>query len=262
MSNADGSTPGPPALSDWEVDRLADHLDRLLEELLSRGDEEVAAAVVGLVEGIERIHAEGMRRLAELLARSSDLFARAERDPVISSLFAAYDLSVQAPAGAGGDDPALEPAGASPTGDTSVVPRATLVRLRRRLEGRAAEESGPGAGVVVPPGDPDAAEATRASVGTFPLSDLAEPGLYGLTVGRASVLVVRDREGGVHAFRNACPGSPLPLHLGTLYDAALVCPWHGCRFDPSSGERLDREGPSLRRFAVRELEGTLRIAVP
>lgn len=266
MGDTDGPAPGPPTLSDWEVDRLAEHLDRLLADLLSRGDDEIAAAVVGLVEGIERIHAEGMRRLAELLARDTDLLARAERDPVISSLFTVYDLSVGERSGAEEGRAALDPGGVSPTGDTSIVPQSTLVHLRRRLEERRSgtnrRPDGP-----LPGGldsrDPDAREDRGAHrMGTVPLSDLPEGGLYGVTVGRMSVLLVRHPGGSVHAFRNACPGTPLPLHLGSFDDDALVCPWHGCRFDPSSGTRLDQEGPPLRPLAVHEHEGTLHIALP
>lgn len=246
--------PGPPALSDWEVDRLADHLDELLGELLRGGDRELAAAVVGLIEGIERLHAEGMRRLAELLARNADLFAKAERDPVISGLFELYDLSVEAVRSRPGATGDLDPGGRSPTGDTSVVPQGTLVELRRRLD-----EHGDG-GRPRGAADPvDGDDSCR--VGTIGVAEIEDRPLCAVMVGRTPVLLVRTASEDVRAFRNACPGSPLPLHLGTLDEDALVCPWHGCRFDPRTGARLDGEGPPLRAIPVEESDGALRILV-
>ncbi len=226
MSDRPEAGSGPLALSDWEVERLAEHLDGLLVRLLEDGDQELAAAVVGLLEGIERLHAEGLRRVAELLARNRDLFSRAARDPVISGLFDLYDLSVSGMADAGGAAAELDPGGISPTGDVSIVPSTKLVQLRHRL-GRS--------------------KGTRISdgVATFDLDELGDEDLCGLSVGSTSVLVVRDGRGGVRAYRNACPGSPLPLHLGRLEEGALVCPWHGCRFDAASGARLEGEGPGL-----------------
>lgn len=41
-----------------------------------------------------------------------------------------------------------------------------------------------------------------------------------------------------------CPGSALPLSLGSLEGGELVCPWHGCRFNGLTGQRVGR-GPAL-----------------
>lgn len=253
MTDPSGSTTGPPALSDWEVERLAGHLDELLVELLRRGDRELAAAVVGLVEGLEKLHAEGMRRLAELLARSADLFARAERDPVISGLFELYDLSVERETPPPGGPAGLDPGGRSPTGDRSVVPQHTLVELRRRLDGRG--PAGP-ATIAGPAGDDGARH-----VGTIGLDEIEGRELCGVTVGRIPVLLVRAGSEAMRAYRNACPGTPLPLHLGSLDGEALVCPWHGCRFDARSGARLDGDGPPLRPVSVVDVDGVLRLLV-
>lgn len=232
----------PHALSDWEVERLAEHLDGLLERLLARGDEELAATVAGLVEGLERIHAEGLRRLAEIVARDAELFRRAERDPVIASLFELYDLSVDR----GTAD--LDPGGASLTGDVSVVPRAKLVQLRRRLDrpGEAAEDG--------------SSDRGSPRIGTFALAELGESGLAGVTIGRSSVLLVR-RGDGIHAYRNACPGTPLPLHLGRLEGDELLCPWHGCRFEVGTGARQDAEGASLVPLEARVSDDQVRVII-
>lgn len=237
-----GRAASPQALSDWEVERLAEHLDGLLERLLARGDEELAAAVAGLVEGLERIHAEGLRRLAEIVGRDAEQLRRAERDPVIASLFELYDLSVDR--GVRG----LDPGGVSPTGDVSVVPRAKLVQLRRRLD-RPRDAAGDGS-------------ADRASprIGTFPLSELGEAGVAGVTIGRTPVLLVR-RGDEIHAYRNACPGTPLPLHLGRLEGDELLCPWHGCRFEVGTGARGDAEGGSLAPLEARVSDGQVRVVL-
>ncbi|MBA3725493.1 MAG: Rieske (2Fe-2S) protein [Armatimonadetes bacterium] len=67
---------------------------------------------------------------------------------------------------------------------------------------------------------------------------------------------------GVFAFRNACPGSALPLDRATVEDGVLICPWHGCRFDICGGRRLDKSGTGLGLVPSDVAEGMIRIGLP
>ncbi len=50
-----------------------------------------------------------------------------------------------------------------------------------------------------------------------------------------SLLLTRI-DGCVHAVENRCPHMGLPLTRGKLDGTVLRCPWHGARFDLSTGE--------------------------
>ena len=82
----------PGALTAEEVRALSERLDAQLEALQERAAPEVVALVVDLLDGLQRVHAEGLRRLVELVAEDGERFGRALDDPVISNLFVLYDL--------------------------------------------------------------------------------------------------------------------------------------------------------------------------
>lgn len=217
-----------------EIERLAGRLEEVLRWLAANADPAVTDAVAELLDGLQRVHGEGLRRLAGLLVEDEERWGRALADPVVSSLFELYELRVG------------RPDGGSPTGDVSVVPEDRLVQLERRLR-----RERPGA----------AGKERPERVAEIPLDELPEGSLFAALVDDTPVLVVRSGEG-VRAYRNACPGSPLPLHVGTLDGATLVCPWHGCRFDVRSGERESGTGPPLDRLPSRIGHGLVRVLVP
>lgn len=324
-----------------EIDALAERLNALLAGLEAEGPPEVVAALAEIVDGIQRVHAEGLRRVAEVLGENGDLFARALDDPVISNLFLLYDLAVVDERGraeaalasvrplarahggeielvdvedgvvsvrlhgachgcpsstatlrgglervlaeklpgfvglevieanggrpyrSGGDRRALEdglPATSAPasaparrlggaatgsvTGDISAVPEENLVRLERRLSERADR------------GDDSPPRPRRVDAAS--VSELPRGALHGSLIHDIALLLVA-LDGEVVAYRNACPGSILPLHLGTLEGGEIVCPWHGCRFDVRSGARRGTSGEALERLPVAIEAGRVRV---
>ena len=88
---------------------------------------------------------------------------------------------------------------------------------------------------------------------------------------REGVLLARDVEGerilivrlagGVHAFVDQCPGSPLTLNAGLVHGGVLLCPWHDCRFDLLTGRRLDREGTGLAPVQVAESADEVKVGM-
>lgn len=131
----------------------------------------------------------------------------------------------------------------------SFVPVENLQRAQARAE-RARERE---------------AEAVGAARRAFAF-DLAEartgPGpLYGSIVDGFPLLLV-DAGPGLVAFRDACPGSMLPLSLGSLTDGVIHCPWHGCSFDAATGSRVGGKGADLHGLRL-EVAGTRgRVWVP
>ncbi|HEX7879921.1 MAG TPA: Rieske 2Fe-2S domain-containing protein [Candidatus Eisenbacteria bacterium] len=69
-----------------------------------------------------------------------------------------------------------------------------------------------------------------------------------------------------HAFSNRCPHNGLALEDGGLDGHVLTCRWHGWRFDITTGLSPDvpegAEGPRIRVYAVRVVDGRVEVTVP
>lgn len=233
-------TAGP--MRDEEIERLAGRLDSLLEYLLERAEPEVAVAVAELIEGLERMHAEGLKRLVQHLPSDAEQLGAALRDPAVSALLEMYDMSVT-PRGADPLDP--DPGGASPTGDVAIVAPDRLVQLRRRFRAESPEPR---------------AEERATRLATVSLSEVRGEGLHALQAEGVPVLVIRQADR-LYAFRNRCPDTPFPLHTADVEHDAIVCPWHGCRFDLETGER-EGAGPDLELFPLEIDSDVVRIGLP
>lgn len=378
------------AMDAEKLNHLAAHLDQILEELVESADPDVARGLVELVDGLQRVHGEGLRRAAELLARDPELLDDALSDPAVSNLFYLYDLAVVDPeervrdalesarvmarshggelelldvdeglvrlrvqwshdavsrepetlregvewalrerlpgfrglviegldsdlepedadgtgddemfasddayepptdlgagdtgplgiaaaadsaaegsAGRSGDGAADDPTGAGPgptggggvdgrslpvLGDQSVVPEENVGRMEERV--RRAKEEAAARGAE--------ADRTPRKVEVLEADALPATELHGDLVEDYPVLLLRA-DGDVRAYRNTCPGSMLPLHFGDREDGTLLCPWHGCRFDAATGERVGDEGASLARLESGVEAGRIWVAVP
>lgn len=90
--------------------------------------------------------------------------------------------------------------------------------------------------------------------------DLVDGEMLGRLVAGEPVLLAR-LDGELHAFRNLCPGSLLPLHVGELEDETLVCPWHGCRFDLSTGREEGEGDRTLSPLRIDHSGATIRVEV-
>jgi nitrite reductase/ring-hydroxylating ferredoxin subunit len=65
-------------------------------------------------------------------------------------------------------------------------------------------------------------------------AELAEGELRRVSVGEASVLLVRD-DGQIHALANTCSHAGGPLDEGELADGCVICPWHASTFRLTDG---------------------------
>lgn len=82
------------------------------------------------------------------------------------------------------------------------------------------------------------------------LSELEEGRTVRFSREECDILLVRI-DGKVMAFRNQCPHMGMPLDGGLVDGFAMTCPWHGFRFDLTTGECMTAPHVQLEPFPVR-----------
>lgn len=77
---------------------------------------------------------------------------------------------------------------------------------------------------------------------------------------KENILII-NIENRLSAFRNECPHQGLPLDGGMLEadERMLTCPWHGFKFDASSGECLTAPAAQLESFPLRVENGIILV---
>ncbi len=252
-------------------------------------DEQTREEVFALLEGIDVLHRQALRRLLALTGNlgGEGLVERIAQDPVVRTLLEIYDLPeaderTQVERALkevypyfrshGGK---LEVLGVEEgrvrvrlSGSCEGCP-GTATTLKRVVE-EALREGFPGFKELVAE-EPPPKQEKPIQLGRRPLrrprwvpvgrlEDL-EPGeMQALRPEGTPLLLVRVG-GEVYAYRNGCPpGSALTLHLGRLEESTLVCPWHGCRYDVRTGKRQDAEG-KLAVLPVAVQDGEIKVAM-
>lgn len=104
--------------------------------------------------------------------------------------------------------------------------------------------------VPVPVSWHDAVAAADLRDGTVLWRDIAGERVALLAVG-----------GERRAYRDECPGTPMPISSGTLRAGELHCPWHDCRYDALTGRRLDRDAPGLAPLPLETRDGSVRVGL-
>jgi nitrite reductase (NADH) small subunit len=81
-------------------------------------------------------------------------------------------------------------------------------------------------------------------------------------VGDVKLAVFRTRSGRVFAVDGVCPHKGGPLADGMLGENdRVVCPYHGYRFDPASGE-CDQPGPcAVATYPTDVIDGTVVVTI-
>jgi nitrite reductase/ring-hydroxylating ferredoxin subunit len=76
-----------------------------------------------------------------------------------------------------------------------------------------------------------------------PLSKIPDHGLLAATLPDGTRVVVIRRGETVTALEDECSHQAMPLSAGTICeDGTIECPWHGARFDATSGRCV--QGPA------------------
>lgn len=175
-----------------------ERLDRMVGSFEAEPDARIRERVLELLEAVDAVHRPLVWHVGEAIWRAEpDLFGSLLDDPVGGVLFELYGLA--SPSRRGSEQP-------------DVAGYVGLDDLIRSLP-------------------PVFAWRRAASV-----SEVPEGGLLARSVDAVALLLTRAGDS-VRAYLDACPGTPLGLGGGGLGGGALVCPWHGCRFDLATGDR-------------------------
>lgn len=74
--------------------------------------------------------------------------------------------------------------------------------------------------------------------------------------------VRRDREGGLSALELSCRHQGADLSAGVRQGPWVICPRHGWRYDFETGACLTDPTQPLRRCAIEEAQGEVRLTIP
>ena len=222
----------PPELA------AAERLDEILAEFAAYPQPVVQDRVVELLRCVDAIHRPGLQRLAELL-ESAGLLDAALGDPRARLLLGLYGLDPDA-------------------GDAEAVPAWHELPVVHGASSRLPE---PATGGFVPLSSVRIKRPPRLEWRAAFRADRLPPGETGAVEVEGAYVLVANLEGELRAYRDACPGSPLPLHGGQLDGTVLECPWHHCRYDLRDGARLGGSGAGLAAVPVAVEGGVVRIGI-
>jgi nitrite reductase (NADH) small subunit/3-phenylpropionate/trans-cinnamate dioxygenase ferredoxin subunit len=69
-------------------------------------------------------------------------------------------------------------------------------------------------------------------------------------------------EGTIYALDNCCPHAGGPIGEGQLDGPIVTCPWHGWRFDVTTGVRPENPVFTVSRYRVNVVNGDILVQVP
>jgi nitrite reductase/ring-hydroxylating ferredoxin subunit/Fe-S cluster biogenesis protein NfuA len=263
-----------------------ERLDELVAAFETHPDPAVQAAASEMLRCVDATHRAGLGRLVELV-RDAGMERRLVEEPAVRLLVDLYDLAEGGEQGrADAVLDSVRPYVESHGGRLEVVAArdgvvtvrlsgachgcsGSAATLRHVVEGTL-RDAMPGfvrMEVVAPPAPSNFIPLTAIQERprlrwheTIGADEVPPDGVRGLEVEGERVLVA-SVAGELYAYRNACPGTPFPLDAGLVEDGALICPFHGCRFDLRGGRRLDAPGPGLGVVPVAVEAGRVRIGV-
>ncbi len=93
------------------------------------------------------------------------------------------------------------------------------------------------------------------------MTDLKENTAYKYAQDGENILIVKTAEA-LHAFKNACGNTTLPLDGAKVNHEYLICPWHGCNYRLSDGLMEGNPLLKLKKYPVTaSAEGTIKIGL-
>jgi nitrite reductase (NADH) small subunit len=95
----------------------------------------------------------------------------------------------------------------------------------------------------------DSPQLTLVKIGTT--SELPACGKVKEFMAAGRMLCVANLDDGVYAMDNICLHWGGPLGQGVIEDGKVVCPWHGWKFDPKTGEGPPKASGRLPVYKVR-----------
>ena len=276
------------------LDQIAQRLDSLVQIFEQHPIVQVREEAMEMLGLIDALHREGLRHLVELLqVQVPALLNQLLEDPAISMLLTLYDLMPPGPREQ--VESALETLGpyiasygcsievldvksgvvhlsisCPSNGIAGAKQKLTYdieVALREGFPGfRSIELHEPvDAPLPVHPGKFIPLQQIRpitrpVFTAVAPIESLPPGTLKGIEAEGVRNLLC-NLEGEVYAYRNACPGSVLPLDVGQLKGYTLLCPWHNCVYDIRTGKRLDGGTGRLQVVPVAIRDGMIQLAL-
>lgn len=209
-----------------DLESAIERLDRIIGTFENDPSTAVRERVFELLESIDAVHKQLVWYVGDQLYKEQPaLFERLLEDPIASVLFEMYGL---------------------------VSPK--------RRDGAEAEATEKPAAFV---GLADIVASIPPPLGWYRAAaegEVKEGALLGRDVEGERIVLARA-DGEVYAYRDVCPGTPMPLNAGLIRDGVLLCPWHDCRFDLRSGKRIDREGDGLGAIPLAVRDGEVRVGL-
>ncbi len=215
-------------MASHDLEHHARRVAELVTELEALPESSAKSKALELVENIDHLHRSCVWGLFEVLSElgGKGLIERMVSDPAVRMLFILYDLIPSEPL--------------TPVESTSTV-------------------ASPYSSGFIPLDAIGGVERKPAWNVAFAREDLPPGVLRAIQIEQSPVLIAATDDA-VYAYRNTCPGSILPLHLGTLVDGEIHCPWHGCRYDVQTGIKAGAPDTRLEAFQV-SLDGDrIRVA--
>lgn len=266
---------------------ILEEAEGLIDALRAHDDVEVRESVERLLECIDVVHRNGLTHLVSAIhGMAGDAFLhRLCGDPAIRLLLMSYDLvavdrrimteEALDPVRGHLHDHGIDLELTEVVGGVVYVrlhppvsDQELLGRIRRDIE-KALQDGLPGfqeleigdrhptSGLVQMGGLRKARRPVYRDVADA--LEVAEGALHAVMVDELPLLLARV-EDGIHAVRNRCGDSPLPLEFSELEDHTLVCSWHGCRYDVRTGA-AEGAMTGLDVFPVRVRAGRVEVAV-
>ncbi|MGI8553723.1 MAG: Rieske (2Fe-2S) protein [Dehalococcoidia bacterium] len=222
-------------------DRLSERSGELLDRFEEHPDAAVREDFFELLENIDTLHREALVRILRLVREVDPTLRRLAGDPIVRTVLSLYDLLPD-------EDPEPRPKNSG----AEVIP---LIEVRS-----AAKQPSAGSIPLIPTRPRERQLKAPVFVHALALDALVDGAMQSLELDGTRVLLIRLGSE-VSAFRNACAGSVLPLDLGRLDGAIIVCPWHECRYDARTGRRMDGGEGRLVVIPVSISNGEVRLAV-
>lgn len=225
-------TPTVPSSPPDELDALGEWIGDLIQEFDEHPDDDVRERVFALLDGVDALHRAALGRLVALLKEpdAATTWSRAQRDPLIRTVLALYDLA-----------PVTEPKRFPPSRPPQMTIPLTMVQSSSVLP------------VGMTSRAPEWHEVER-------LFALPPETMSGIKIADRLILLC-NIGGEIFAYDDACPDTPLTLSNGQLESEQIVCPWHGCRFDARSGQRMIHRGTNLIPYPVTIEGDVVRVAL-
>ncbi len=281
-----------PTTTEMDLESLAQQVDQALAQVMKL-DGPAQAAALDLKRAIEAFHRLGLTQIVQRLKadpRGKELLFELVDEPSVYALFAMHgivraDVATQAARVLEMVRPYMRSHGGDVElvrveGDTAFVRlhgacngcSLSAVTLRESVQEALTTHVPQIQRVEVVPDDPVSGlilpEEIAVNGGGMdagwlqgPPVEAVEPGvpyrMDGEVEGETVSILIVNLDNQFYAYRNQCAHQGLPLDGGMLdvESCVLTCPWHGFRFDASTGECLTAPQAQLEPFPLRIQEG-------